>query len=220
VVPGADYFIRNDAGNAVDSTHLTINSSWGTRCDSLDVGWQRDVVNNLYVGNSGFNVTGRLLKTDPQNKVALDQPSYWIIGFDLVPGDVTVNSSTGCATINRILGMIGPFDVHVRNGQGGAVVDVPIPADPGFAGLHTVFQWATIGAGNELIVSEVFGSIIFPDPFASSSSSSAVSLGGSAQGAMRAAVMKNLEKWMDDSPRLKWAPHKRQFLQAMKTAGY
>jgi len=157
--PGASYRIVGATG--APSAWQTINSSWGVRTAG-DLVLRRGVVAGLHVGNAAFSVDVRSLWTgtaQPATPIEI----YLAIGFQ-VPGtsNVTTNTTTGAATISSIAQIVGPMSSTIAaNGQGAAVVELPVPDDAGIVGIETLFQWIAWD-GTSWSFSEVHGSLIFP----------------------------------------------------------
>ena len=93
----------------------------------------------------------------------------------------------------------GPISMNPdASNQGGSSVDLPVPQDAGLAGLRVVFQWLAWDGGNWLWT-EVYGSQIFPAPFALRGAAlSGSSSGGAIPSNEQRAI---LRQWLRNRPR-------------------
>lgn len=115
------------------------------------------------IGNGAFGVIGiaRSVREDP---VAIH--SYLWMGARRADGsdpmiDVAVNGRS-VTVLSQVDAILGPYHHVVRGGSGHGYLyaSMPIPEDPNLVGGVPLWQWATLTPSGEVIVSDVFGSLI------------------------------------------------------------
>jgi hypothetical protein len=141
---------------------------------------------------------------------------YLLIGF-AVPGSEDVTTTqTGCSTIGSLSAIVGPLDVRVIGSSGGhMLVNLPVPQDAGLQGIHVLLQWVVID-GTSLVLSDVFGTLIFP------SAAAAAAAGGPPAGPMQPGssgashAMQCVRTWCNSRPEMEWNEAKREIRKALK----
>jgi hypothetical protein len=214
LTPGGAYFLRRLSGSWRESAPLTINSMWGSASVGNAVRFQRDLLRGLHIGNQGFAVSGRLQWVDAVHPPTATRDVYLLIAA-WAPGSeaITVDPATQVASMESVLGIVGPITTSIPSGSDGHVyLPIPAPDDPGLAGLHITFQWA-VDDGTVIAWSEVFGSLLFPAPAATAQSSA--SHGTTPPVGMTPARRNASKAWVANTPCLRWNQAKSQMLSRL-----
>lgn len=217
LTPGAKYEVQDLAGSSpLDSPWITINSTWGSACDSASVTVQRDVASGLFVGNAAYNASSQLMWADGTSVATETRNAYLLLSF-AIPGLEAVSvDAGGCATMDAVGAIVGPISVDINGQQHGhAFVPLPFPNSPALVGIHVLHQWL-VEDGGVFAKSEIYGSLIFPG-MTSAAAAAGPGLGGlSGQpAAARMAALKCAKDWIKTSPTLSWTPSKLQALNGL-----
>lgn len=219
MTPGGTYFLRNVTGSHADSTPLTFNSVWGTATDGPSVRVARDLVTDLHVRNAQFGVSGRVQWTDDTSTQIANRDVYLLVAAWIPDLEaIKVDPLTQQASMASVIAIVGPLPTVVSAREHGhAFINIPAPTEDLLAGWHITFQWA-VADGAGIAWSEVFGSLLFPDPIGAVAATAAP--GTSLLDAMpavadNARTRAALARWVGQTDCLRWNDEKQQLARRL-----
>ncbi|HLQ36440.1 MAG TPA: hypothetical protein VK348_01465 [Planctomycetota bacterium] len=161
LIPGGSYYLATRDGVPGSTIHVC-NGIWGAPLPGPRIALQHDTVDDLRIANDRFVVTARILWLDATNEAtSAFQTCLWA-GIRDPSRPAVIEDGQGHAVLANVqhASRRTPTTLDGRNG-GHMIVGLPVPDDPTLEGVELLFQWAAFD-GDEVLVSEVHSSLIFP----------------------------------------------------------